>query len=75
MEEKKMAPMRAFVMVIQAGGLGERIALNPMQIVKMRELNVCQQVDGARCVITLVTGEKIRVKDRIDEIDANAILQ
>lgn len=75
MEEKKMAPMRAFVMVIHAGGLGERIAVNPMQIVKMRELYANQQVDGARCEITLVTGEKLRVKNDLFEIDANAILQ
>lgn len=67
--------MRAFVMVILAGGLGDRIMVNPRQIVKMRELNGAQQVDGARSEITLVTGEKIRVMDRIFEIDANAILQ
>lgn len=69
-----MAPMRAFVMVNKPAGFG-RIAVNPRQIVKMRELNADRELDGARCEITLATGEKIRVLNTIYEIDANAILQ
>ena len=69
-----MAPMRAFVMVNLPSGF-DRIAVNPRQIVKMRELFADRELDGARCEITLVTGEKIRALNTIFEIDANAILQ
>lgn len=69
--------MRAFIVLRTAGGLEDRIMVNPAQIVKMRELYSCRAEEDsltAKCEITLTNGEKIRVTATMFDVESQATM-
>jgi hypothetical protein len=66
---------RAFIILRIAGGLEDRIMVNPAQIVKMRELYIRgaeEDSSTANCEITLTNGEKIRVRETMFDVELQA---
>ena len=64
--------MRSFIIVRSADGLRSLIMVNPSHIVKMRELFSSGPKDDkncARCEITFINGEKLRIIEPMYAVD------
>ena len=69
--------MRAFITVRSADGLRSIIMVNPLHIVKMRELfSSGPEADknGASCEITLINGEKLRIIETMYAVENMATM-